>query len=414
MRISKILMLFAAFSMLTPPLIPCPCVTIPSPCEAVHQSPAAFLATAMRTVDQGRYAHTILHVDRSFVGQVPSEITYAAELLPGAQYLVYASQRGEIFHPVFCQAALEGDEAREHLEFLDAFSRGRTTTTVSGSVELEHSREPLSNVVITLASSRGNYETSTNGSGQYSFAGIPPGEYQLRAELAGFAVWRDHEVTVKSGACTAGYIAMAVDRRIHGTVRSTTGTPVKDARVMLVAVTKDGSTEILRDTRTDEAGEYALRVLDSGEYYLGINIGVTPQASSPHVPTYYPSARQQRDAVRIFVPDAAAQLRYDLTEPERLPVVTVRGRALLGDGRPAPEGTIISLAGEDLREPLGEDIRPRADGVFEFQYCKALRFHLDAFAYRLDETTSFVSETQTGMAGEDKPVQLILTERSNR
>lgn len=394
---------FAALSMLASPLFPCPCTPIPSPCEAVHQAPIAFTATALRTVEQGRYTHTILRVVRSFHHQLPAEITFTSELLPGRQYLIYAYRHQDFFAPAFCQSALDLAEARDHLEFLDAFSQGRTPTTVSGTVEVGHSRQPLSDVRITITSPRGNYETTTDGGGHYSFQSIPPGDYQLQPQLAGFApTWPDRELTVKSGACTRAYNLMAVDRRIHGTVRSSTGVPVEGVRVQLLRSVKD-HTEVYHSTETDAAGNYIFHTLDSGEYFLGINIGMPPRGSSPHVPTYYPSAQHKRDAVPIFVPEAAAQQRYDFSEPGRLPVVTIRGKAVRADGTPAQGETSVAVS--------GEVIRSGPDGSFQFQHCEGFRYDIKAFAWHPETETTFFSETHSGVATKETQLHLILKER---
>ncbi|MBL8173437.1 MAG: carboxypeptidase regulatory-like domain-containing protein [Bryobacterales bacterium] len=411
MRIHNLPVLLAAFTALATSSFSCPCELIPSPCQAVGRSQTAFLGTALRNIHQDNRILTTVRIDRVFQGQLPVEINFITELLPGKQYLIYATSGPSSFTPTFCEPALDIAAAREHLDFLHIFSQGRSPTTVTGAVEHDRSDHPMRGVRLTLHSNTRNFETVTAADGRYAFQDIPPGGYVLRAEQPGFALLGGgYRLSVSSGACTTARLAMAIDRRIHGTVRSSTGIPVKGARIVLALPARNGALRIHSEDRTDAEGNYDFPALDSGEYYLGFNLNVTPIPSSPHIPTFYPGVRHRRDAVPIFVPDAATHLRYDLTEPERLPVVTVRGKAVGAGGTPPPGETGISLTGEDGHESIAIAIRPKADGSFQFQYCKGLRFFINAYAYHDPTETVHTTETQSAVAAGETELLLILTE----
>jgi hypothetical protein len=126
-------------------------------------------------------------------------------------------------------------------------------------------------------------------------------------------------------------------------------------------------------------------------------------SSSPHVSTYYPSAQHRRDAVPIFVPEAATHQRYDFTEPRRLPVVTIRGKAVRADGTPAQGETSVAVD--------GQVIRTAPDGSFQFQHCQGFRYDTRAFAWRPETETTFFSEAHSGIATRETHLHLILKER---
>lgn len=59
--------------------------------------------------------------------------------------------------------------------------------TVFGKVVQYGSRKPMANAEITVYSAEGlRLNTTTNNSGNYSIANIPPGSYKVRAYLQGY------------------------------------------------------------------------------------------------------------------------------------------------------------------------------------------------------------------------------------
>ena len=67
-----------------------------------------------------------------------------------------------------------------------------TTTALRGKVENENAGLP--GVLVTLKSPalQGDRTTSTSASGDYSFAGVPPGDYTVAFSLQGFQIGRAH------------------------------------------------------------------------------------------------------------------------------------------------------------------------------------------------------------------------------
>jgi hypothetical protein len=67
---------------------------------------------------------------------------------------------------------------------------------------------------------------------------------------------------------------------------------------------------------TDADGRYELRYLDTGDYYLGVNLDRMPNPQNPPRRWFYPGAQDQAQAMVIHVADAPGRQQFDLTLPD--------------------------------------------------------------------------------------------------
>ncbi len=104
-----------------------------------------------------------------------------------------------------------------------------TTGRLIGSV-VDEAGSPLPGVTVTIASPSliGGAQTRvTDDAGEYSFIGIAPGEYTVRAELPGFIAQERGEIKVPLGGAAAVIITMPVGT-FNGEIEVLNVTPVID------------------------------------------------------------------------------------------------------------------------------------------------------------------------------------------
>src|SRR5690242_5815745 len=79
---------------------------------------------------------------------------------------------------------------------------------VAGKVTQVEDNTPLANVALTLDGRRTHAEATTDASGRFDFAGLPPGPYVLKAETQDFAAETRDNLTVTRGTTTTADFAL--------------------------------------------------------------------------------------------------------------------------------------------------------------------------------------------------------------
>jgi hypothetical protein len=346
-----------------------------------------------------------MNIDRSFKGNLDRTIELfddgmcdGPDLQVGRQYLMYTTGFPNGGVPARgCTRSRRVEDAGEDLAFLDQYSSGKVTTHIDGTVrfrpdEPEDSRlggpgrTPLKNVEVTISSNGKSFRATTMSDGGYSFVNLDPGEYTVDADLSGYRLdWAPDSVLLVANGCFQANLLMTVDRRVEGYVRDDRGVPVSDVLVEMVSADqnlKRSDQPILLDI-SDEGGHYTIAAIPPGDYYLGVNIKSTPTREQPYPSTYYPNTPNLREAVRIDVVTGAAVQEFDLRIPNRLPLVTIRGKVQTTDGKPPlqkdhPQVRIKEpgLHGQIEQEPIKID----AEGRFHFELCQGIKYSAFAFS----------------------------------
>jgi len=169
-----------------------------------------------------------MHVDRLYKGQVKETIELfddgmcdGPRLEAGRQYLMYTSVLSTGAIPSRgCGRSRAVEAADEDLEFLKQYSTGEVPTHISGTVryrpdEPEDSklgdlgRTPMKDVKVTVSSNDQQFSASTNSLGQYSFTGLPAGQYDVDAELSGYRLnWAPNGLTLHPNGCLEANMLM--------------------------------------------------------------------------------------------------------------------------------------------------------------------------------------------------------------
>jgi hypothetical protein len=165
-----------------------------------------------------------------------------------------------------------------------AFGQAIGQGVVSGTVIEASNGEPIRKAIVTLTlqgEPRRWATARTDASGQFTFAGLPPGKYDLRATKQGLG-------TATYGAGGAGEIGelISLDQgetrggvkllfirsgKIAGHVLEADGDPASNVSVAVLRPGRNLGKRVLvnyRTATTDDRGEYRINGLDPGDYYL--------------------------------------------------------------------------------------------------------------------------------------------------
>jgi hypothetical protein len=125
---------------------------------------------------------------------------------------------------------------------------------VSGSVRDEQGAA-VPGVTVSARSEQapGTYRTTTDRAGQYHLADLPPAEYEITAELTGFATFKRPSLSIRAGLTTTVDITMRVGA-IGETVEVRMETPLLETRHGSQAVNVSG--ELLRSVPLTERREW--------------------------------------------------------------------------------------------------------------------------------------------------------------
>ena len=435
MRVNKsaVGIVLLGISVFSARVLACSCAPPPPPCQAVGQAPLVFLGTVISaTAEQGVFKTAQMHVDRLYKGQVKQMIELfddgmcdGPRLEAGHQYLMYTSifdtgaipSRG-------CSRSRAVEFADEDLEFLNRYSTGKVPTHISGTVRYrpdepedsklgDEGRTPMKDVKVTVASNDQYFSASTNSLGQYSFTGLPSGQYDVNAEFSGYRLnWAPNRLTLRPNGCVEADMLMKVDRRVQGVVQDRNGAPVPGIMVEMMSVhrgLKSWEQPILLAI-ADEQGRYAIDGIPTGEYYLGINIKSTPTKQHPYPSTYYPDTPDIAQALRVGFALGASVQDINLRAPEKLPIVTIQGIILNPDGKPprVEDHPQIRIKEPKLYGQIEEEtINIDAEGRFQFELCEGVSYSAFAFAGPI-RTQTYSAPVEFTPMGENNRLVLIL------
>ncbi len=177
---------------------------------------------------------------------------------------------------------------------LDVLLSGASRLT--GTVRAAATGAPLAGATVSLADPRGEVVAarSTDSHGQYVVPDLAPGRYTLALSAPGCQP-AAMPVTVTDGDATSQDAELRAGAQVHGRARTAAGTPVPDARVMLLD--SDGNVAGLATTEVD--GSYSFENLPEGDYTV-VASGYPPAASRLRVSSGEPHAHD----VQLTHPEA--------------------------------------------------------------------------------------------------------------
>ena len=273
----------------------------------------------------------------------------------GEQYLMYTHDDGTGYLPSRgCTRSRNVKYADEDLAFLNSLAGAAPTGTLSGQVtmstgNLARTGDPLAGATIEILNEQEKATTTTTDSnGHYSFLGLQPGAYVVRAAKPGFTSTEseDEDTTeVEARGCAELDLVLRKDwpGTIRGHVIRSDGTPAQ-AGLSLDLIRVDGKgrsqkSELLigEAVETDNSGEYLFADVAPGSYKIVLNLYRVPTADIPYRTQYWPRATTEGNATAIEVSENVNSERCDFHLPPALKSKPVQFVILLPDGTPARE-----------------------------------------------------------------------------
>jgi 5-hydroxyisourate hydrolase-like protein (transthyretin family) len=279
--------------------------------------------------------------------------------------------------------------------------------SVRGTIRSADSGNPLAVVTVELRRINGDaaplYTTFTSGDGTFRLDNVQPGEYRLRARLAGYIPaefgqhrWTETGVSLNISAGQSMEntdMPLTAAGAISGRVTDKDGTPLGVTLVQALLLSyQDGQRifKTVQSTSTNDLGEYRLFELQPGKYYVSatppgdsnvernpgftrqtsfINIPgsnsavlaqLTSNGSAPQAPIYFPGTLDMRAASPIDL-IAGATVTGNNFSITPIPKRHVRGRV---EGN----GVYVQLA--PVKPTPGQAAVPRSvdarSGTFDF------------------------------------------------
>jgi hypothetical protein len=207
-------------------------------------------------------------------------------LRKGQRYFIYAKRAEDGgLRTSDCLGTVRLDLAGEDLQFARRLKQGGGAAFLFGATQ-KNGRGPLAGVEI-LASGQGKqYRAITDQQGKFKISPVEPGEYEIRAALAGYASQKpaySHEVHARG--CAEVEVNLVTGGRIGGRLTDSMGALARKIQVDLAVLNDDGEPGVIRDVATDDDGRYEFTMVTAGVYAIGVNLAGNPSPEIPFAPT---------------------------------------------------------------------------------------------------------------------------------
>jgi protocatechuate 3,4-dioxygenase beta subunit len=272
----------------------------------------------------------------------------------GEQYLMYTHGDGTGYLPSRgCTRSRNVKYADEDLAFLNSLASAAPTGTISGQItmtgNLARTDDPLAGATIEILDEQEKATTTTTDSnGRYSFFGLEPGTYVVRATKPGFSrTESDEENTAKVEARGCAVLDLVLRKNWPGTIRGRVirpdGTSAQAGLSLdLIRVEGKGRSQkseflVGATAKTDESGEYSFVGVAPGSYKIALNLYKVPTAEDPYPQQYWPHAATEAGASTIEISENLNWQRCDFQLPVALTSTPVQFVVLLPDSTPAGE-----------------------------------------------------------------------------
>lgn len=339
----------------------CPGADPQAPCTEFWRYDAVFIGKVKKLVNepfpegtsvnwqQYRKVTATISVEEIFRGQAGTEVVFEMEdcyfeFKQDEKYLIYTNKEegGKFGLRRHWGRTRPLSEAGEDLDFIRSLPRapsgGRIYGDVydhRGSVTLRVSNEDSTNskmigVAIYLQRGEMTYQTISDANGHYEFTGIPPGSYELSTDLPDFLSGTRHSLTAIDKGCVKANLSVQATGEIRGRLIGANGEPVDNAVVSIFSV--DGVTEDMFDrvrphfmTRdeTDKDGSFRFVRLQSGRYYLAVNMVEIERRKNSRAVEYprvfYPGTTLFKDAKPITLADGSKLKDVEIKLPALTP-----------------------------------------------------------------------------------------------
>jgi protocatechuate 3,4-dioxygenase beta subunit len=252
--------------------------------------------------------------------------------------------------------------------------------TVEGNLIWASQSRPLEGIPVYLRRDTENVQDAqrrgvavTDTAGHFQLKDVPPGEYIVVADRRGYYRESDAEIriTVTPRAVVKDIvIRMIVGGNIAGQTLDINGLPMAEVRVSATQASytaPSGKRDFLQQgsAGSDDRGEYRVRGLRPGVYYVRADIGFWASDSQ----IYYPGVKDPSGASPVTVREAQDTTVNFRIEAKLKPVMTISGRVVSPlTGVPArPIERILISTKENGSTYYDNRAEDRSNGRFEIR-----------------------------------------------
>ena len=163
------------------------------------------------------------------------------------------------------------------LNFQLSPAAGPTTGSITGKVTNISNGAAISGATVSYSGG----SATTDAGGNYSFASVVPGTYNVTASSSGFFNVT-HSVTVSAGVSSTLNFALATGGKVAGKVTNSSGVAIANASVKI----SGGSIPTTVTLTTSSTGTYGSNWIPVGSYTVTVTAGgFTSQSKTANVPT---------------------------------------------------------------------------------------------------------------------------------
>lgn len=292
---------------------------------------------------------------------------YFSEEQVGTEFLFYLGNRpakDEFWSASTCSRSGAVKATTNDLRYLENEKKLRGKTRLSGNLAKwvetmnDSSFVPLADRKIRIVGKVKTAEVTTDETGAFEIYDLPPGKYKIfPGKLDGYYFQREKsgfvEVEIKAKSQTEHNFLYSIDNAIGGKVVDREGKPLKEICVDLYSLKTEKALGFAHKPCTDEDGEFEISAIPVGTYKIVVN-GEDAfdrfSRNSLFETFYYPNAKTLEKAAEISVGENFFLRDLILVPPEMKETITLTGRLIFADGKPAFDKAIQFVRSDKISE----------------------------------------------------------------
>lgn len=292
---------------------------------------------------------------------------YFSEEQVDSEFLFYLGNRpakDEFWSASTCSRSGPVKNTTNDLRYLENEKKLRGKTRLSGSIAKwvetlnDSSFIPLADRKIRIVGKSKTAEVTTDETGAYEIYDLPPGKYKIYpGKLDGFSFQKEksdfEEIEIKAKSQTEQNFFYSMDNTISGKVVDREGNPLKEICVDLYSLKMEKVLGFSHKSCTDEDGEFEISAIPVGTYKIVVNGEdiFNRFSRSPFFETfYYPNVETLEKAAEFLVGENFFLKNLILVPPEVKETITLTGRVIYADGKPAADKTVQFVSSEKISE----------------------------------------------------------------
>ena len=313
----------------------------------------------------------------------------------GERYVVYAIRNGRDKSRLYagiCNCIKLVAEADEDFAYFLAIPEAETGGLVYGRVKKltmplsfdnKYQETYLDNIKITIEGNGRRFETTTNKEGYYQVGGLPPGQYNVKADISdGQSSYSQSTLNVVDRGCAARDFYLHVNGQISGRVFDEKDNPLPNIKVDIISA-KDAQDLSPKGKwgYTDKDGRYKIDWLPLGDYYLGVGLVGANSNLCPYPRVFLPDFDDAKKPKVVSLEEGQKIEDQNISLPSFTPDLEFEVEVVWPNGSPVEAATVMlhgnspAAPAEVLREPNGKP------GHFRVKAFKACSYWVTAFTY---------------------------------